>query len=289
MSIYLPIADVRPDPEQPRKYFRKTALAALAQSIKKTGQRQAITVRQRVPGAKPPYEIIDGERRFLACQIAGIATIRADIEERPILEHTQQHLLSLASNFMREGHTHMEISQAIAYQVAASIAGGKTRGQAINQLCEAIGESDAWIYQYLQLQNLGSKLQELMHPEVAEEKRVRFAEAVVLAGLPADKQTTIYRRLLAYPPSARGQKAKALASEATGTPVQRRKAHIKRSTSRFVVRVRAEIERVLDYKQKDFRDAFAAVPAEDRKGFRASLAMLLDEVDSVMKGEVRRG
>ncbi len=289
MSLSVPIDAMRPDPNQPRKYFRESALKALATSIKKTGQRQPITVRQRSAGSKPLYEIIDGERRWRACKLAGIASVRIDIEERELSQHAAQHLLSLTSNFMREGHTHMEISQAVAYQVAASIEGGMTRGQAVLELVDSIGRSDFWVYQYLQLQQLRSDLQDLMHPDVPEEKRLRFAEAVVLCTIPANKQKSMYNNLLRYPVGVRAQKAKSLVAEAIGVPIQRRSKHIKRTTSRFVYRISTEIERVLDYKQSEFRTAFAEVPLVDRKAFRASVSMLLTEIDASMKKERANG
>jgi ParB family chromosome partitioning protein len=281
MSTRVPISDVRPDAKQPRQYFREAALKALAASIKKTGQRQPITVRQRKGNAKPAYEIIDGERRWRACKMAGIQTIRIDVEERDLSRHSDQHLLSLTSNFMREGHTHMEISQAVQYQIDAAVDAGMTRGQAVSELSESIGKSDAWIYQYLQLQQLCSELQAKMHPAAPDEKRLRFAEAVVLAPLSTDKQKSLYRALLRYPSSARAQQARRLSAEATGVPIQRRTRHLKRTTSRFVVRVAAEIERVLDYKQNDFRAALAEVPEKDRKAFRDAVALLLAAIDGV--------
>lgn len=282
MTTIVPITDVRPDPKQPRTYFSEAELEKLAKSIKKTGQRQPITVRRRRAGANPPYEIIDGERRWRACALAGLSTIRIDVESRDLPDHADQHLLSLTSNFMREGHTHMEISQAVLYQVEAMMSRSLTRGQAVNELMAAIGKSDTWVYQYLQLQHLCKELQERMHPGQTDNKRLRFAEAVILSSLPEDKQMSIYRALLSYPPGARFQKAKLLAAEVTGAEVKRQTHDVKKSTARFMVRVGAEIDRMLDYKQRDFRDALAAVSAKDRKAFRASVAMLLAEIDSVM-------
>lgn len=276
----VPVSDVRPDAKQPRTYFRESALKALATSIKKTGQRQPITVRRRRAGAKPPYEIIDGERRWRACKLAGITTIRVDIEGRELARHADQHLLSLTSNFMREGHTHTEISAAVQYQVEAAVEAGMTRREAVQELTESVGKSEAWVYQHLQLQQLCADLQAKLHPDVPDQTRLRFSEAIVLASLPADKQKAIYRALLRYPPGARAQQAKRLAAEATGTPIQRRTNNVKVSTSRFVVRVAAEIDRVLDYRQKDFRDALAAVPETDRQAFRRSVALLLEAIDS---------
>lgn len=281
MTLRIPITDIRPDPKQPRTYFRESALKALATSIKKSGQRQPITVRMRRAGANPPYEIIDGERRWRACKLAGIATIRVDVEEKDLPRHADQHLLSLASNFMREGHTHLEISQAVHYQVEAAVEAGLTRGKAVQELVASIGKSEAWVYQYLQLQQLSTGLQDRLHPETPDDQRLRFSEAIVLAPLPQDQQAAIYRALLRYPPGTRAQQAKRLAAEATGKPVQRRPNNVKVSTFRFVTRVAAEIDRVLDYKQSDFTAALAAVPAADRKAFRASVALLLDAIDRI--------
>ncbi|MCR6661850.1 MAG: ParB/RepB/Spo0J family partition protein [Luteimonas sp.] len=285
MTMRVPLADVRPDPKQPRRYFKRAALEALAVSLKKAGQRQPVTVRET--GATPPYEIIDGERRWRALKLAGKDTVRIELEERPPADHAGQHLLSLASNFVREGHTHMEVSEAVRYQVDAALARGLTRGQAVLELVEALGKSDAWVYQYLQLQQLCTELQDRMHPDTAADERLRHAEAVVLSVLPEADQLAIYTKLLRYPPGARSQQAKRLVAELTGQPIQRRATNIKTSTSRFVVRVAAEIDRVLEYKQSVFVEALATVPEIDRKAFRQSVALLLDAIDRAVKATPR--
>jgi hypothetical protein len=155
----------------------------------------------------------------------------------------------------------------------------------VTALCDAIGKSDAWVYQYLQLQLLHAELQEKMHPETEDTHRLRLAEAVVLAPLPHDQQLAIYRKLLCYPAGVRAQAAKRMAVEQAGAVIKRRSHNLKVSTNRFVVRVAAEIDRMLDYKQTEFRAALSSVSPDERKTFRASLAMLLTEVDAVMAKE----
>ncbi len=287
MSKRVPLDQVRPDPKQPRRYFRQAALQSLATSIKKTGQRQPITVRLCAKGAKPHYEIIDGERRWRASKLAGLATVRIEVEERELATHADQHLLSLASNFIREGHTHMEISEAVKYQVESAVEGGQSRGQAVQSLMEALGKSEAWVYQYLQLQNLCNDLQERMHPDTSDEKRLRFAEATTLSALSAAQQKSIYRTLLQYPPGARAQQARRLAAKVTDTPIKRRPYDIKASTTRFVVRVAAEIDRVLEYKQSEFVEGLHAVPESDRKAFRGSVSLLLDAIDRAQRSRAK--
>lgn len=279
----VPLADVRPDPKQPRTYFKESALRQLAASIQKTGQRQPITVRALRAGSKVPFEIIDGERRWRACQLAGIATIRIDIENANLSRHADQHLLSLTSNFMREGHTHTEISDAVTYQIEAAMEAGQTRGQAVQSLIEAIGKSEAWVYSYLQLQELCPELQDRMHPDTPDAQRLRFGEAVLLAPLPPGQQKAIYRQLLKRLPGARIEQARRLVAEAKGETIERRNVDIKKTTERFIARVSSEVERMLDYKQKDFEAALAKIPAKDLKDFRSSLALLLDAVDAAGK------
>lgn len=281
--ISVPITDVRPDPKQPRTYFKESALRALATSIKKTGQRQPITVRARRAGAKPPYEIIDGERRWRACQLAGIATIRIDVENSDLTRHASQHLMSLASNFMREGHTHMEISNALQYQVDAAIGSGQTRGQAVQELVEAVGKSEAWVYQYLGVQALDPDLQALMHPDTPDKSRLRFSEAVLIASQPPTKQRAIYRMAIRANPAARLECIRKQIAAANGGARERRNKEINATTCRFFARVSAEVERMLDYKQSDFRKALAKIPPPELTGFRASLAMLLAEIDQAKK------
>lgn len=285
--VSVPLSDVRPDPAQPRTYFKESALKALALSIKKTGQRQPITVRSLGAGAKPPYEIIDGERRWRACQLAGIETIRIDVEAADLSRHASQHMMSLASNFMREGHTHMEISAAVQYQVAAAMEAGETRGQAVQSVMEAIGKSDMWVYSYLQLQNLCADLQELMHPDIPDNKRLRFSEAVLITGLSETKQKSVYRAVMKVSPARRLNLARNLISETTGKPVERRMGEITSKTSRFIARVSAELDRMLDYTQTDFQQALAKVAPVELKEFRDLLVMLLGNIEQASKRKAR--
>lgn len=282
MSQIVPITDVRPDPKQPRTFFRESALQALATSLKKAGQRQPITVRRRKAGARPPYEIVDGERRWRACQLAGITTIRIDVEAQDLSHHADQHRLSLVSNFLREGHTHMEISDAIHYQVEQAVAKETPRGQAITSLAEDLGKSDTWVYQYLNLQKLDTELQQRMHPDTPDETRLRFDVAWVLSSLPVPRQRAVYRKLLKVPVGQRLALARSLAQEATGAPRIDKQGLVKRSTALFVPRLTADIERVLDFKQSDFRAALAELPRDQLKAFRGSIQLLLQAVDRVI-------
>ena len=70
----LPIHKIRSNPYQPRKYFNRAALEELADSIRAYGILQPITVRKMSGGA---YELVAGERRLRAAELAGLETIPA--------------------------------------------------------------------------------------------------------------------------------------------------------------------------------------------------------------------
>lgn len=78
----IPPDQIEPNPRQPRQVFEQEALDELIHSIREFGLMQPIVVR-RVDRAQPPvkYQIVMGERRWRACQDAGLATIPAIVRE----------------------------------------------------------------------------------------------------------------------------------------------------------------------------------------------------------------
>ena len=66
------ISEIEPNRAQPRRQFDEAALEELAESIRKVGLLQPITVR---PMANLGYQIVAGERRWRACRMAGLETV----------------------------------------------------------------------------------------------------------------------------------------------------------------------------------------------------------------------
>lgn len=104
----IPLTEIVPNPEQPRKFFSHEDLADLVGSIKKHGILQPITVTERNDGG---YEIIAGERRFRASQIAGLATIPALVKSATEQEKLE---LALIENIQRQNLNAIE--EAFAYK-----------------------------------------------------------------------------------------------------------------------------------------------------------------------------
>ena len=101
-SVFLPISQVEPGLNQPRKRFDDQALADLADSIREHGIIQPLTVRRLTSGY---YQIIAGERRWRAAKLAGLTEVPAVIleaDDRKVME------LGLIENLQREDLNPME-------------------------------------------------------------------------------------------------------------------------------------------------------------------------------------
>ena len=92
----LPLREIEPDPEQPRKTFDEQALGELAASIAEHGLLQPIAVRPRPRGG---YSIVAGERRWRACRMAGLNDVPVVIKE---VSDEQAMELALVENLQRE-------------------------------------------------------------------------------------------------------------------------------------------------------------------------------------------
>lgn len=80
--VQIPLAQVRPDPDQHRKHFGAREMQELADSIKETkGNLDPVKVRPVEGGGKVKYQIIDGERRYRASKMAGMKTVRAIVQD----------------------------------------------------------------------------------------------------------------------------------------------------------------------------------------------------------------
>lgn len=103
----LPISDVEPDPDQPRRDFKPEQLEALANSIREHGVLQPIVVTKN--GKK--YQIVAGERRWRAAQIAGLSEIPAIVRT---LDAQNRLEISLIENVQREDLNAIETATAYA-------------------------------------------------------------------------------------------------------------------------------------------------------------------------------
>jgi ParB family chromosome partitioning protein len=106
--IQLPLNQIKPNPNQPRKQFDEEALTSLVDSIKAVGILQPVLVREIAPG---DYEIIAGERRYRAARRAGLATIPAVLR---VVDDATSLEQALVENLQREDLNPLD--EAAAYQ-----------------------------------------------------------------------------------------------------------------------------------------------------------------------------
>ena len=106
----IPVAEVVPNPAQPRRHFEPEALAALADSIRRHGLLQPIVVRRAGHG----YELIAGERRLRAAIQAQQTTVPALVREA---DPEQRLELALIENLQREALTPLEEAEAFRHLV----------------------------------------------------------------------------------------------------------------------------------------------------------------------------
>ena len=108
---HVPVELVTPNPRQPRRDFDEGALVALADSLRERGVLQPVLVRP-VPGGS--YELIAGERRWRAAQLAGFDTVPAVVRAHDDAESLE---LALIENMAREDLNPVEEARACALLV----------------------------------------------------------------------------------------------------------------------------------------------------------------------------
>jgi len=132
----LEIQAIEPNRYQPRDHFDEEDLQGLAASIRELGVLQPILVREREPG---DFELIAGERRWRAAQLAGLSTIPAvvrEVEDQTSLEHALVENLHRADlNAIEEAAAYQQLMDDFGMtqdQVAARV--GKSRSAVANTL-----------------------------------------------------------------------------------------------------------------------------------------------------------
>lgn len=145
----LPLELISPSPQQPRKRFDEDALVALAASVSERGVLQPVLVRSK-PGGR--YELVAGERRWRAAQLAGLTTIPALVRARADAEALE---LALIENMAREDLNPIEEAHACAALVEEL---GLTR----EEVGRRVGRSRAAVSNLVRLLDLPEEAIELV-------------------------------------------------------------------------------------------------------------------------------
>lgn len=157
--LLLPLSQIAPNRNQPRRYFDEKSLAELAESIAEYGVIQPVTVR-RVRGG---YELIAGERRYRAAQLAGLTEIPAVLMEA---DTDKSAILALLENLQREDLSFFEIAESYRNLI-------RNRGITQTELAEQVGKSQSSVANKLRLLKLSPLVKKLIRDYNLSERHAR--------------------------------------------------------------------------------------------------------------------
>lgn len=161
----IPVEQIDRNPYQTRRKLAEEALNELAASIKASGVVQPIVVR---PEANSRFQLIAGERRWMASQRAGKLTVPAIIRQ---VSNEQAMEMTIVENLQREDLNPME--QAFAYERL-----GREFGLTQEQMAQRTGKDRSSVANFLRLLKLPKEVQEFV-----EEEKLTFGHAKALMGL----------------------------------------------------------------------------------------------------------
>ena len=174
------ISKIYPNKKQPRKNFEEKELKELSESIKNQGLIQPIVVRET---SNNKYEIIAGERRWRACQLAGLHSVNCvvmSVDDKNIYE------LALIENIQRENLNVVE--EARAYKNLIEFNGIKNE-----ELSKKIGKSSSHISNLIRILDLDDEIHQMII-----DGKISMGHARALIGVPnaIDKAKEIFEKKL---------------------------------------------------------------------------------------------
>lgn len=199
----IPIELVHSNPHQPRQYFKEDDIATLAESIRDKGVLQPILVRPS-PRTNGEYEIVAGERRWRAAQLAGLRVIPALVRT---LDDERALEISIVENVQREDLNAMEEAQA--YRALM-----QRFGHTQDQAAKSVGKSRSHVANTVRLLQLPETVQQhVIHGRLSAgharallsaEHPERVAELVVERQLSVREAEAMVRGKAARPKKASG-------------------------------------------------------------------------------------
>src|SRR6478672_33984 len=168
----IPLTRIEPNPRQPRQRFDADQLEALAASIREHGVLQPILVTETLDG----YQLVAGERRFRASQLAGLERIPAVIRQ---LADRDQLELALVENLQRADLGPLE--EAHAFQALAS-----DFAMTHDQIAQRVGRAKSTITNTIRLLDLEASVQQALL-----DNELTAGHARAIGGLPLEQQARV--------------------------------------------------------------------------------------------------
>jgi ParB family transcriptional regulator, chromosome partitioning protein len=178
--LELGVSDIASNPHQPRETFHDDALQGLAESIRDVGVIQPVVVRRR-SGAGKKYELVVGERRLRAAQIAGLRKIPAIVKD---ISSDASMRLALVENIQREDLTPIEEAHAYSYLKL-------NLGLSQMEIARFVGKSQPLVSVTMRLLSLPPEVQRF----VADGRVSRSQARAILRIHDREQQIAVARRL----------------------------------------------------------------------------------------------
>ncbi len=254
--LRVPTTRIRPFQGQPRTHFDPVKLKELAQALKAAGQKVPVIAKRVLGDAQVWFELVDGERRWQAAQLAGIETINL-----LVWNGKSQFEDSAISNLLREGLSAIETARTLNRLKAED--GGRT----VVELAEMFGYSTSWVNMHLSLLTLHLEVQEMMDPSTPEDKRLSVMRAMEVAKVPQDHQVAAAKHIVENKfsaPQAAHHVRKLTAQVGVSSPRRRRGPDdTYRVFDAFLRRTEDSAERLLDQPQGTLGTIFETRRPED--------------------------
>ncbi|OOG27877.1 chromosome partitioning protein ParB [Thioalkalivibrio denitrificans] len=174
----IPVDQIRRGKYQPRVHIRQEALEELAASIRAQGVVQPVVVRPMGQG----YELIAGERRWRAAQLAGLHELPAVVRDIP---DQAAAAMALIENIQRENLNPIEEARALHRLI-------QEFEMTHQQAAESVGRSRTGVTNLLRLLDLGETARTLL-----DEGRIEMGHARALLALPGNAQDEAARKVVA--------------------------------------------------------------------------------------------
>ncbi|MCZ6714529.1 MAG: ParB/RepB/Spo0J family partition protein [Deltaproteobacteria bacterium] len=175
--LYIAVSRIAPNPRQPRKSFNDGELMALAASIREQGVLQPLVVRHK----GDDYELIIGERRWRACQLAGVEEVPAvvlDASDRGVLE------MALVENVQRADLNAVELANAFRALI-------DSEGMTQEEVGRRVGLDRSSIANHLRMLELGTNIQQ----DLIDQK-LTMGHAKAILQVPRSERNALHEQIL---------------------------------------------------------------------------------------------
>ena len=256
-TLEVSVTDIIPNPRQPRSLMDAGALAELAASIREHGLIQPLIVTRAQPTDRAPFQLIAGERRWRASQLAGLTQVPVIVRAVP---DKSALAMALIENIQREDLNPLEEATGIQRLVDEF-------DMTHDAAAQAVGRSRSAVTNLLRLLNLSKAVQDLLM-----QGKIEMGHARALLAVSGSRQAELAHQIISRNLSVR--EAEHLVGQADVT--SRKISRVQQRKDRDLLALEEELSEILG----------TAVTVQTIRGGRGKLTIhyaSLDQLDNVLQ------